>query len=86
MTATIGDNSGAVPPQQLRAFVERIERLNSEMSDIKEDVKEIYKEAKDSGFDVKIMRKLISRRAKDQKKLREEEEMLDLYVSALGLE
>jgi uncharacterized protein (UPF0335 family) len=70
----------------LKAFIERIERLEEEKKAIAEDIKEVYGEAKGNGYDVKIMRKIISIRRQDENKRREEEEILDLYLSALGQE
>jgi uncharacterized protein (UPF0335 family) len=70
---------------QLRAFVERIERLEEEKRTIADDIKDVYAEAKGNGFDVKIMRKVVSLRRQDLNKRREEEEILDLYLSALGM-
>ena len=68
----------------LKSFIERIERLEEEKKAISEDIKEVYAEAKGNGYDVKIMRKIISIRRQDENKRREEEEILDLYLSALG--
>ena len=68
----------------LKSFIERIERLEEEKKAIAEDIKEIYAEAKGNGYDVKIMRKIVSIRRQDENKRREEEEILDLYLSALG--
>ena len=68
----------------LKAFIERIERLEEEKKAIADDIKEVYAEAKGNGYDVKIMRKVISIRKQDENKRREEEEILDLYLSALG--
>ncbi|MBB4198709.1 DUF2312 domain-containing protein [Rhodoblastus sphagnicola] len=68
----------------LKSFIERIERLEEEKKAIAEDIKEVYAEAKGNGYDVKIMRKIISIRRQDENKRREEEEILDLYLSALG--
>jgi len=67
----------------LKSFIERIERLEEEKKAIAEDIKEVYAEAKGNGYDVKIMRKIISIRRQDENKRREEEEILDLYLSAL---
>ena len=77
--------SGGVEPGQLRAFIERIERLEEEKRTIADDIKDVYAEAKGNGFDVKIMRKVISLRRQDLNKRREEEEILDIYMSALGM-
>ena len=68
----------------LRAFIERIERLNEEKKALSEDVKEVYAEAKANGFDTKIIRKIISIRGQDPEKRSEEETMVDLYLAALG--
>jgi uncharacterized protein (UPF0335 family) len=76
---------GGVEGGQLRAFVERIERLEEEKRTIADDIKDVYAEAKGNGFDVKIMRKVVSLRRQDLNKRREEEEILDLYLSALGM-
>ena len=68
----------------MRAFIERIERLNEEKKALSEDVKEVYAEAKANGFDVKIIRKIISIRGQDPDKRVEEETLVDLYLAALG--
>ena len=70
----------------LRAFIERIEKLEEEKKAIADDIKEVYGEAKGTGFDVKIIRKIVSIRKQDRDKRREEEEILGLYLSALGIE
>ena len=69
---------------QLRAFIERIERLNEEKKALGEDIKEVFAEAKGNGFDVKIIRKIISIRAQDPDKRVEEETLIDLYLAAIG--
>jgi uncharacterized protein (UPF0335 family) len=76
---------GAVESGHLRAFIERIERLEEEKKTIADDIKDVYAEAKGNGFDIKIMRKVVSLRRQDLNKRREEEEILDLYLSALGM-
>ena len=70
---------------QLRAIVERIERLEEEKKTIAGDIKEVYAEAKANGFDTKILRKVISIRKKDASERQEEEALLDVYLSALGM-
>ena len=77
-------STNSVDAGHLRAFLERIERLEEEKRAIADDIKEVYAEAKGTGFDTKIMRKIISLRRQDRDKRREEEEILDLYLSALG--
>lgn len=69
----------------LRAIVERIERADAERAEAAAYVREIYAEAKAFGFDVKTLRKAVKIRAQDRAKRQEEEAILDLYLSALGL-
>lgn len=76
---------GGVAGQRLLSFLERVERLEEEKKALAEDIKEIYAEAKGVGFDAKVLRKLISLRKMDTEKRREEEELLDLYKSAVGM-
>jgi uncharacterized protein (UPF0335 family) len=70
---------------QLRAFIERIERLEEEKQTIADDIKEVYGEMKGSGFDTKAVRTIIRLRKKDQAERQEEEAILDLYLAALGM-
>lgn len=79
-------NSNAVDGGHLRAFIERIEKLEEEKRAIADDIKDVYAEAKGTGFDPKVMRKIVSLRKQDKSKRQEEEEILDLYLSALGME
>lgn len=69
---------------QLKSIIERIERLEQEKSEIAEQIKEVFAEAKGNGFDVKILRKVVRMRKQDRAKRQEEEAILDLYLSALG--
>ncbi|MEN9708373.1 MAG: hypothetical protein RIQ68_781 [Pseudomonadota bacterium] len=77
-------STNSVDAGHLRAFLERIERLEEEKRAISDDIKEVFAEAKGTGYDVKIMRKIISLRRMDRDKRREEEEILELYLAALG--
>jgi uncharacterized protein (UPF0335 family) len=77
-------STNSVDAGHLRAFLERIERLEEEKRAIADDIKEVYAEAKGTGYDVKIMRKIVSIRRMDADKRREEEEILDIYLAALG--
>ena len=79
-TGTDEVNSG-----HLRAFIERIERLEEEKKALSDDIKDVYGEAKGNGFDIKVMRKLVSLRKQDRDKRMEEETILDLYLAALGM-
>ena len=76
---------GGVAGQRLSSFVERVERLEEEKAALMEDIKEVYAEAKGVGFDVKQIRKLITLRKMDTEKRHEEEAILDLYKSAIGM-
>lgn len=75
----------AVAPDLLKSFVERIERLEEEKASLSGDIKEIYAEAKAQGFVTKIIRKIVALRKKDAAERREEEEILELYMNALGM-
>jgi uncharacterized protein (UPF0335 family) len=70
---------------QLKAIVERIERLEEEKATLSADIKEVYSEAKANGFDAKILRKVISLRKKEATEREEEQSMLEVYMSALGM-
>ena len=80
MTESIGHNG------QLKAFVERIERMHEDRKAIADDISEIYKEVKSTGFDAKIIKKIVADRAKDPDKLREEREIYDCYAAAIGFD
>ena len=77
--------SNGVDSKKLTAFLDRIERLKEEQKAIGDDVKDIFQEAKGEGFDVKIMRKVLTLRKISPDKRREEQEILDLYLQSLGL-
>ena len=75
----------SVAQDQLRAFIERIERLEEEKAAITGDIKEVYADAKGNGFDTKVLRKIVSIRKQDQSERMEQEALLELYMSALGM-
>ncbi|MDQ4136901.1 MAG: DUF2312 domain-containing protein [Pseudomonadota bacterium] len=75
----------SIAADQLKSFIERIERLEEEKAGITGDIKEIYAEAKSNGFDTKVIRKIISIRKKDYAERQEEEAILELYLQALGM-
>lgn len=75
----------ALSHEQLKTIVERIERLEEEKKAIGEDIKDVYGEAKALGFDTKTLRKVIALRKIDLTEREEQEAMLDLYLSALGM-
>jgi uncharacterized protein (UPF0335 family) len=74
-----------VAGEQLRAFVERIERLEEEKKAIADDIKEVYAEAKGTGFDTKVLRQVVRIRKQDRNERMEQEAILDLYMHALGM-
>jgi uncharacterized protein (UPF0335 family) len=76
---------GGIAPEILRAYIERIERLEEEKKALAGDIREVYAEAKGNGFEPKIMRKVVSLRRMDQSDRQEEEELLDLYRRAVGM-
>ena len=85
-----GDDNGGptegVAQDQLRAFIERIERLEEEKAAIAGDIREVYAEAKGNGFDTKVLRKIVSIRKQDHAERMEQEALLELYLTALGME
>ena len=79
-------DKGGIAADQLRSFVERIERLEEEKAALSADVKEVYAELKSAGFDAKIVRQVIRLRKMDRAEFQEQEALLDIYMSALGME
>jgi uncharacterized protein (UPF0335 family) len=71
--------------EQLKSFIERIERLEDEKRALSEDTRKVYAEAKGTGFDPKIMRQIIRIRKMDKEEFDEEESLLDVYKCALGM-
>jgi uncharacterized protein (UPF0335 family) len=76
----------SVAQDQLRAFIERIERMEEEKKAIADDIKEIYAEAKGNGFDIKVLRRIVAIRKQDHAERLEQEALLDLYMAALGMQ
>jgi uncharacterized protein (UPF0335 family) len=74
-----------VAADELRSFVERVERLDAEKKDISDQQKEVMAEAKSRGYDTKVLRKIIGLRKRDPQDLSEEEAVLELYKEALGM-
>ena len=74
---------GGVAGDQLRALVERIERIEEDIKALNEDKKQVYAEAKGEGFDVKILREVIKLRKQDQDELDEKQSLLEIYLHAL---
>jgi uncharacterized protein (UPF0335 family) len=76
---------GGVAVERLKSFIERIERLEEEKRALSGDIKEVYAEAKGTGFEPKIMRQIIKLRQMDKEEVDEEESLLDVYKRALGM-
>jgi len=76
---------GGIAGERLKSFIERIERLEEERRTLGEDIKEVFAEAKGTGFDTKTMRQIIRIRRMDKDDLDEQETLLDLYKRALGM-
>jgi uncharacterized protein (UPF0335 family) len=86
--AVPGDNSQSetsFAKEQLKAVVERIERLEEEKKTISDDIKDVYGEAKGNGYDVKALRTLIRMRKQDANERSEQETILETYLQALGM-
>lgn len=77
---------GGIAADRLKSFIERIERLEEEKAALTADLREVYAEAKATGFDTKIMRQVVKLRKMDSNDRQEQEELLDLYKRAVGLE
>ena len=84
MVETAAD-SYRVAGEELRQFVERFERLEIEKKDISDQQKEVMAEAKSRGYDTRIMRKIVSLRKRDLEDVAEEEAILNMYTTALGM-
>lgn len=76
---------GGIAADHLRSIIERIERMSEERAAIASDIKDIFAEAKSSGFDVAVIRKIIAERKREPAAVEEEETLLDLYRRALGM-
>jgi len=75
-----------VSAEQLRQYIERVERLEEEKKGISDDIKDVYGEAKATGFDAKIMKQIVRLRKKTRDARMEEEALLETYKAALGLD
>ncbi len=75
----------SIAQDQIKAFIERIERLEEEKAALAGDIKEVYAEAKGNGFDTKVLRKIVSIRQQDHGERMEQEALLELYLTALGM-
>ena len=80
-----GDILNQAAQGQLKSIIERIERLEQEKSEIAEQIKEVFAEAKGNGFDVKALRTIVRMRKQDANERAEQEAILDTYLVALGM-
>jgi len=74
-----------VAAEELKQFIERIERLEEEKKALSEDIREVFAELKGRGFDSKAIRKLVAMRRQDKSEREEQESILELYMQALGM-
>lgn len=79
------DKAYGIAADELRQFIEQFEQLEAEKKDIHERQKEILAEAKARGYDTKVMRKIVALRKRDRDDISEEESILDMYKTALGM-
>ncbi|MAU40631.1 MAG: hypothetical protein CMF31_03320 [Kordiimonas sp.] len=77
---------GGIAADALRSFIERVERLEEDKKAIADDIKDVYAEAKSTGFDPKIMRQIVRLRKMESQDRQEQEALLDLYTHALGMD
>jgi len=85
MNEEISQSSYRVASDELRAFIERFERLDAEKKDISDQQKEVMSEAKGRGYDTKVLRKIVGLRKREPQEISEEEAVLELYKEALGM-
>jgi len=84
-TPAIGDNAHKFAKEQLKAFVERVERLEEEKKTISDDIRDVYAEVKSVGYDTKALRTIIRLRKQDVDQRKEQETILETYMHALGM-
>ncbi len=85
VTEPSSDTTYRVTANELRQFIERIERLEAEKKDLADQQKEVMAEAKARGYDTKVMRKVVALRKRDKDDIAEEEAILEMYKEALGM-
>jgi uncharacterized protein (UPF0335 family) len=78
-------DAGGIAADRLKSFIERIERLEEEKAALSGDIKEVYSEAKSSGFETKIIRQIVRLRKMDAQERAEQEQLLDVYKQAIGM-
>jgi uncharacterized protein (UPF0335 family) len=77
--------AGGIAADHLKSFIERIERLEEEKKALADDIRDVYSEAKATGFDAKVMRQIVKIRKMDKDDLDEQEALLETYMRALGM-
>ena len=85
MTEDSSDAPAGFAKEQLKSFIERVERLEEEKKAIADDIKDVFAEAKANGFDVKALRTILKMRKEDVDKRREHDAIVELYLQALGI-
>ncbi len=85
MNEETSQSSYRVASDELRAFIERFERLDAEKKDLSDQQKEVMSEAKGRGYDTKVLRKIVGLRKREPQEISEEEAVLELYKEALGM-
>lgn len=80
-----GESMDTAAANQMRSYIDRVERLEEEKAGIAGDIKDVFAEARGNGFDVKALRKIVALRKKDHAERQEEESILELYMQALGM-
>jgi uncharacterized protein (UPF0335 family) len=75
---------GGIAAEALRQFIDRIERLEEEKKNLSADIKDVYAQCKSQGFDTKIVRKIVALRKRDRQEREEEQQIMDLYLAAIG--
>jgi uncharacterized protein (UPF0335 family) len=84
--SSLPSSVGGVSGERLIQLIERVERLEEEKAGLADDIRDVYAEAKSAGYETKIMRQIVKLRKMDRQKRQEQEELLELYKSAIGLE
>ncbi len=79
-------STNSIEAGHLMAFIERVERLESDLKTVSDERKDVYAEARGTGYDVKILKEIVKIRKQDRDKRAEEQEILELYMQALGMQ
>jgi uncharacterized protein (UPF0335 family) len=85
LAESVNDNVGGIAAAELRQFIERIERLEEEKKGLQDDIKDVFAEMKGRGYEPKIVKKILQLRRQDADQRQQEESLLEVYMSALGM-